>query len=77
MEKNTYKIISKFECCGRTMELKKAIIDWLFENKNAWQRTNACREYFRPYIYNADGNFLIGGEEVSDFITEADKLIYG
>ena len=22
-------------------------------------------------------NFLIGGEEVSDFITEADKLIYG
>ena len=61
----------------RTMELKKAIIDWLFANKNAWQRTNACREYFRPYIYNADGNYLIGGEEVSDFITEADKLIYG
>lgn len=61
----------------RTMELKKAIIDWLFDNKNAWQRTNACREYFRPYIYNADGNFLIGGEEVSDFIAEVDKLIYG
>lgn len=61
----------------RTMELKKAIIDWLFDNKNAWHRTSACREYFRPYIYNADGNFLIGGEEVSDFITEADKLIYG
>ena len=61
----------------RTMELKKAIIDWLFANKNAWQRTNACRKYFRPYIYNADGNYLIGGEEVSDFITEADKLIYG
>ena len=61
----------------RTMELKKAIIDWLFENKNAWQRTNACREYFRPYIYNSDGNYLIGGEEVSEFITSADKLIYG
>ena len=61
----------------RIMELKKAIIDWLFENKNAWQRTNACREYFRPYIYNSDGNFLIGGEEVSEFITSADKLIYG
>lgn len=61
----------------RTMELKKSIIDWLFDNKNAWQRTSACREYFRPYIYNVDGNFLIGGEEVSDFITEADKLIYG
>ena len=61
----------------RTMELKKAIIDWLFANKNEWQRTNACRGYFSPYIYNADGNYLIGGEEVSDFITEADKLIYG
>ena len=61
----------------RTMELKKAIIDWLFDNKNAWQRKSACREYFRPYIYNADGNYLIGGEEVSAFITEADKLIYG
>ena len=61
----------------RTMELKKAIIDWLFENKNAWQRTNACREYFRPYIYNSDGNYLIGGEEVSEFITSADKLICG
>ena len=61
----------------RAMELKKAIIDWLFDNKNAWQRISACREYFRPYIYNADGNFLIGGAEVSDFIIEADKLIYG
>ena len=42
----------------RIMELKKAIIDWLFENKNAWQRTNTCREYFRQYIYNSDGIFF-------------------
>lgn len=61
----------------RTLELKKAIIDWLFNNKNEWQRINACTEYFRPYIYNADGNYLIGGEEVSEFITNANKLIYG
>ena len=61
----------------RTLELKKAIIDWLFNNKNEWQRVNACTEYFRPYIYNGDGNYLIGGKEVSDFITEANKLIYG
>ena len=59
------------------LELKKAIIDWLFDNKNVWSRENACREYFRPYIYNAEGNYLIGGKEVSDFISEAEKLIYG
>ena len=61
----------------RAMELKKAIINWLFDNKSTWQRTSVCREYCRPYIYNADGNYLIGGEEISDFIIKADKLIYG
>lgn len=58
------------------LELKKAIIDWLFNNKNEWQRVNACREHFKAYIYNADGSYLIGGEEVYDFITSADKLLY-
>ena len=58
------------------MELKKAIINWLFDNANAWQRINACCEYFRPYIYNNDGNFLIGGEEVYNFIIDAEKSIY-
>lgn len=61
----------------KTIELKKTIINWLFANKDVWQRTNACIEYFRPYIYNVDGNFLIDGEEIIDFIIEADKLIYG
>ena len=61
----------------RKQELKKAIINWLFDNKNAWQRTNACRDYFRPYIYDSNGNYLISGEEVSDFISNVDKLIYG
>ena len=60
-----------------TLELKKAIVDWLFENKNEWQRVSACIEYFRSYIYKADGNYLIGGEEVSKFIKNADKLIFG
>ena len=58
-------------------ELKQAIINWLLENENAWQRTTACREAFRAYIYDADGNYLIGGENVSNFISAADKLIYG
>lgn len=58
------------------MELKKAIIDWLIENKNEWQRENACHEHFRQYIYDADGHYIIGGKVVSDFISAADKLLY-
>ena len=57
-------------------ELKKEIIKWLLENENKWQRLNACTKEFRNYIYNDEGNYLIGGEEVSNFIEEADDLIY-
>jgi len=58
-------------------ELKAAILQWLLEHENEWQRTNKCREVFRAYIYDEKGNHLIGGEIVSEFITNADKLIYG
>lgn len=58
-------------------ELKKAIIDWLLEHENEWQRVNSCHDAFREYIYNAQGNYLIGGETVSNFISAADKLLYG
>lgn len=58
-------------------KLKIAIINWLIAHESEWQRVNACREAFRAYIYDADGNYLIGGETVSDFIPAADKLIYG
>ena len=56
-------------------ELKKAIATFLIENPNLWQRSNATRDHFREYIYNKDGNYLIGGEAVSDFITELEKLL--
>lgn len=58
------------------MELKKAIIDWLIENRNAWQRTSACRTKFRQYIYDDAGEYIIGGQNVDDFIDAADKLLY-
>lgn len=59
-------------------ELKKAIIDWLFENENEWQRRTACNKEFKPYIFHpTTGDYLIGGFEVSEFITKADELIYG
>ena len=57
-------------------ELKKAIIKWLLEHENEWQRLNACTKEFRNYIYDNEGNYLIGGEAVSDFIDKADDLIY-
>ena len=56
-------------------ELKKAIIDYIFENEKEFQLTNLVTDKFRAYIYDADGNYLIGGEEVYDFIIEAIKLI--
>lgn len=59
------------------MELKQEIIKWLMENPNTWNRHNACTEAFREYIFNSEGNYLIGGENVSNFITAAEKLIYG
>ena len=58
-------------------ELKRAITNWLLDNPNTWQRVNACHEEFRAYIYNADGNYLIGGKEVSEFISKINKVIYG
>lgn len=56
-------------------ELKKAIIDYIFENEKEFQLTNSVTTKFRAYIYDDDGNCLIGGEEVYDFIIEAIKLI--
>jgi len=58
------------------LELKKAIIDWLIEHEDTWQRVNQCHEEFKQYIYNNEGNYIIGGEVVSDFITKADRLLY-
>lgn len=57
-------------------ELKKTIIDWLFDNYNVWQRVNACHDAFRQYIYDSEGNYIIGGKDVSDFISRIDKALF-
>lgn len=56
-------------------ELQKAITEWIFDNLNQWQLINSCIEHFRAYIYDSTGNYLIGGEDVSNFIEEFIKLI--
>lgn len=56
-------------------ELKQAIINYIFENEKEFQLTISVTTKFRAYIYDADGNYLIGGEEVYDFIIKAIKLI--
>lgn len=58
-------------------ELKKEILNWLLNNENRWQRTNACTEQFRNYVYDDNGEYLIGGRNVVDFIYSAEELIYG
>lgn len=56
-------------------ELKKAIIDFIFEKEKEFQLQNATIEKFRPYIYDSNGNYLIGGEDVANFISKAIKLL--
>ena len=60
----------------RDKELKQDIINWLFENEKLFGRLNHCKEAFRAYIYDGDGNYLIGGKEVAEFIEKADKLLF-
>lgn len=55
--------------------LKQTIINYIFDNLDEFQLVNATTAYFRHYIYDANGEHLIGGEEVSNFITNACKLI--
>jgi hypothetical protein len=56
-------------------QLKKAIVLWIFENEKQFSLHNAASEKFRPYIYDASGEFLIGGEVVSEFIGNFIKIM--
>lgn len=56
-------------------ELKKAIINFIFEKQKVFNLTNVTVEKFRAYIYDSEGNYLIGGEDVALFIDKAIKLI--
>lgn len=56
-------------------QLKKVIIESIFENENEFQIVNYIKENFRAYIYDSKGGYLIGGEKVAEFINKAIDLI--
>jgi len=51
-------------------ELKNAIIKEVQQNADQFQLNNYITSLFREYIYNNDGEYLIGGEEVAQFIND-------
>ena len=48
-------------------ELKDAIIKDVQKNKDDFQLVNTTIGNFSQYIYNADGAYIIGGEQVAKF----------
>lgn len=56
------------------IELKKAIIDYIIENKDIWNRLNHTTTHFYEYIFDKNGEFLIGGEEIYNRIKKANEL---
>ena len=56
-------------------QLKQEIINFIFENEKVFQLQSITIGNFKEYIYNSQGNYLIGGEEVAEFIGKAVKLL--
>jgi hypothetical protein len=56
-------------------ELKKAIVNFIFENEKDYQIVNHTIAHFKAYIYDEKGDYLIGGEEISEFVKQAIKLL--
>ena len=56
-------------------QLKQEIINFIFENEKVFQLQSITIGNFKQYIYNSQGNYLIGGEDVAEFIGKAVKLL--
>lgn len=55
--------------------LMQHIFNFIIENRNEFQLHNATTQKFRAYIFDDQGEYLIGGEQVSEFISDAIKLM--
>lgn len=56
-------------------QLKWEIIKFIFNNEKVFQLKNTAAKEFREYIYDSKGNYLIGGEDVANFIDKAIDLL--
>lgn len=57
------------------LQLKKAIFNWMIDNSNEFQLVNETKKEFRQYIYNPNGEYCYGGEDVSNFIDSVYKIV--
>lgn len=55
--------------------LKKTIVLYILDNLTEFQLTINTYAHFHEYMYDKEWGYLIGGEEVSEFIRDACKLL--
>ena len=58
------------------LELKKAIFAWMCDNQKEFQLVNATTQHFRQYIFTPEGEYCIGGQKVSEFISLINKTVF-
>lgn len=56
-------------------DLKKAIFNYMIDNLNSFSLLNDTTKHFKQYIFTSEGNYLIGGKEVNEYIRNVEKLI--
>ena len=57
------------------IELKQAIINYIFENYNLFNRLNCTTKKFKNYIYDENWNYLIWWKDIIEWIEKIDKMI--
>lgn len=55
--------------------LMQAICEFIADNHNEFQLLNATTRQFREYIFDKEGEYLIGGKQVSSYIIKQTKLM--
>ena len=56
-------------------KLKQAIVNYIIENEKEFQLPNKTIATFSAYIYDKNGEYLIGGDDVIEFIRTAISLL--
>lgn len=56
-------------------ELKQAIINYIFEKYNTFNRLNNTIDKFKNYIYDENWEYLIWWKDIIEWIEKIDKLI--